>query len=372
MGGRAAVPSTLAVVFVLAIACSGGGPTPRAAPPDVSTTSPAGSPVDSPVGAAESQPDATPGGTPVGPPLATGPPGTGAPTPGDIAEAWEARAPAPLGLTEVTAATHDGRIWVAGGLALDGSGSTVVQIYDLAADTWADGPRLPEPVHHSALVSTGTELLLLGGYVGSGFQTPTATVRRLSPDAAAWLDGTSLPQERAAGAAAFDGARIVYAGGVGPGGVSDAVFALQADGWQTVGRLSTGREHLAATSDGEGRVWFLGGRVGGLDSNLAAVDIVEGERVGALVELPTARGGVAAFWHERTGACLVGGEGPNGTFAEVECAAADGTVKPLSSLAVPRHGLGAAVLDGTAYVLLGGPQPGLTVSDTVEALELDP
>jgi non-specific serine/threonine protein kinase len=213
---------------------------------------------------------------------------------------------------------------------------------------------------------------LLGGYVGSGFQTPTATVRRLAPDAAAWLDRPSLPEPRAAGAAAWDGARVVYGGGVGGAGVSDTVFALEDSGWGPIGRLSVGREHLAAAGDGQGSAWFLGGRLGGLESNLATVDIVEGEAVSALVELPTARGGVAAFWHERTGTCLVGGEGPNGTFADVECVARDGTLQTLPTLAVPRHGLGAAVLDGTAYVLLGGPQPGLTVSDAVEALDLDP
>jgi hypothetical protein len=39
-------------------------------------------------------------------------------------------------------------------------------------------------------------------------------------------------------------------------------------------------------------------------------------------------------------------------------------------LTVPRHGLDAVLLDGRAYVLLGGPQPGLTVSDVVEVLDL--
>lgn len=34
------------------------------------------------------------------------------------------------------------------------------------------------------------------------------------------------------------------------------------------------------------------------------------------------------------------------------------------------HGLGAAVINGTAYVVLGGPQPGLTASDVIEALKL--
>ena len=36
----------------------------------------------------------------------------------------------------------------------------------------------------------------------------------------------------------------------------------------------------------------------------------------------------------------------------------------------PRHGHGAAVVGGSAYAVLGGPEPFLTASSTVEALDL--
>ncbi len=94
----------------------------------------------------------------------------------------------------------------------------------------------------------------------------TAAVRRLDDGATAWTDDAPLPEARAAGAAAFDGTRVVYAGGVKPGGVANEVFARTGDGaWETIGRLPVAREHLAATSDGAGRTFVLGGRVGGLD-----------------------------------------------------------------------------------------------------------
>jgi hypothetical protein len=35
-----------------------------------------------------------------------------------------------------------------------------------------------------------------------------------------------------------------------------------------------------------------------------------------------------------------------------------------------RHGLGAAVVGDVAYTFLGGPEPGLHVTDAVEALRL--
>ena len=37
---------------------------------------------------------------------------------------------------------------------------------------------------------------------------------------------------------------------------------------------------------------------------------------------------------------------------------------------IARHGLGAASIDNTIYVLGGGPQPGLSVSDTNEVFHI--
>lgn len=277
--------------------------------------------------------------------------------------------PAPVALTEVSAAGHDGRIWVAGGL--DGAGRAVdrVNMFDPRTDTWVAGPTLPERIHHSALVSDGDSLWLIGGYVGDGFNRPTAAVRQLQTDA--WVEHFPLPEARAAGAAAWDGAgRVVDAGGVGPAGVSPVVFGQHEHGWEELGRLFAPREHLAATSDGRGTVFILGGRRGGLAGNVATVELVTGRDVRRGAELPTKRGGVAAFFWPSLGACLVGGESIGGTNPQVECVAPDGRQAALPDLAAPRHGLGAAVVAGTVFVLLGGPQPGLFVSDTVQALEL--
>jgi hypothetical protein len=219
---------------------------------------------------------------------------------------------------------------------------------------------------------TGRVLWLLGGYVGNSFDEPTAAVRVLDPVTldGTWGDGPPLPDRRAAGAAAWDGDRLVYGGGVEPGVVSDLVYAGGAEGFSSIARLSKPREHLAATSDGSGATFFLGGRVGGLDGNLGRVDRVTGSRSAVVGDLPTPRGGVAAFFWPGLGACLVGGESPGGTNPQVECTTADGVVAGLPDLAAPRHGLGAAVVDGRAYILLGGPVPGLTSSATVEVLVL--
>lgn len=296
------------------------------------------------------------------PPAPSAPPVDG--TPG-----WMPGPAAPVALTEVAAAAFDGRIWVAGGLAADGSAVDTVQVLDPAGGTWVGGPPLPQPVHHSALVNDGFRLWLVGGYGADG--RPLATVWALDPGADTWTEHFPLPEPRAAGAATWDGqGQLVYAGGMGPAGVTADTWVQLEHGWEPYHRLPEPSEHLAATSDGDGTAYVLGGRRGGLDTNTARVTALAVEGGRSLGEVPTARGGVAAFWWSGLGACLVGGESPGGTHAQVECIDADGTVRGLPDLARPRHGLGAVVLDGRAYALLGGEQPGLFVSDAVEVLEL--
>jgi hypothetical protein len=277
---------------------------------------------------------------------------------------------APFARLEMAVAAHDGRIWLAGGLSPFGEALGEVDIFDPATGGWSDGPALPAGVHHAALVSDGARLLLIGGYLGSAFNRPTDIVLVLADGADAWQPGPSLPEPRAAGAAAWDGDRVVYGGGVGDGIESD-VYALTGESWNAIGKMREPREHLAAVSDLEGRTWLMGGRVGGLTSNLGTVELVEDDGVEFLGALPTPRGGVAAFHVPGLGGCLSGGEAPDSAFTTVECMATDGTVTEMPDLLEPHHGHGAAVVDGVAYVLLGGPEPGLSAGSTVESLALD-
>jgi hypothetical protein len=289
------------------------------------------------------------------------------------ADAWSPLAEADTALTEVGAAAFEGELWTAGGLTEEGEVSTAVQVYDPQSDTWRAGPDLPEPVHHASLIATDTGLVVVGGYRTLGFD-PVADVFVLDDDGEAWVEAPDIPAPRGAGAGAWDGERLAYGGGVGDDGLAAEVWVVddvQGGDWREVGTLSVARDHLAATSDGDGTVWFLAGRRGGLEANLGTVDRLGGDEVAAGGELPTPRGGVAAFFSDEHGACLAGGEAPDGTFAEVECVDGDGAATELPPLATARHGLGAAAIDGVAYVALGGPEPLLAVSTTIEALRVD-
>jgi non-specific serine/threonine protein kinase len=284
---------------------------------------------------------------------------------------WERLPTAPIARLEMAVTAHEGRIWMAGGLSALGSALADVDILDPATGEWSEGPPLPTGLHHAALVSDGNRLLLIGGYLGSAFSEPTELVLVLDDEAGEWVAGPSMPQPRAAGAAAWDGSRVVYAGGVLAGGaIASDVIALTDGSWSAIGSMVGPREHLAATSDGEGRTWLMGGRLGGLDTNVATVEVVEGDAITLGPALATPRGGVAAFHASEVGACLTGGEAPDRAFTAVECVTADGTLVALPDLLEPHHGHGAAVLDGVAYVVLGGPEPTLSAGSTVEALDL--
>ncbi len=312
-------------------------------------------------------------GGPEGPSRSMVPASSSAPAPTDASGwAWDLLADAPMARIEAASAAHGGEIWLAGGLNADGSASDETWRYDPAAGTWEAGPSLPEPLHHAAMVSTGDALLLIGGYRGASFSIPVDRVLRLADGGDAWVEDAPLPEPRAAGAAAWDGQRIVYAGGVrGGGGVTGGVLAWDGERWFAIGEMVAPREHLSAASDGAGRVWLLGGRTITLDTNLATVEYVEGNLVARVAELPTPRGGAVAFHLPDVGACLAGGEQLSGAFDAVECIDDRLQVTRLPDMAGARHGHSVGVVDGDVYVLLGGPEPLLTVSGTVQRLSAD-
>ena len=105
---------------------------------------------------------------------------------------------------------------------------------------------------------------------------------RLDSDATEWTqDDHHLPNERESGAAAFDGKRIVFAGGNDypnvPEAKKDDVWARTPDGaWTRLGPLQQPRDHLAAATDGAGTVWFVGG-----SPDRTAADVVKGDSVTA-------------------------------------------------------------------------------------------
>jgi hypothetical protein len=124
----------------------------------------------------------------------------------------------------------------------------------------------------------------------------------------------------------------------------------------------------------DGHLFVMGGRTGGIGSNLdvaESYDVASG-RWSSLDAMPTARGGIAAAATSNGYVVVAGGEADT-TFGEVEAYDVEtGRWLSLPALPTPRHGLGVIALGAVVYVIAGGPEPGLSVSDATEAIELAP
>jgi N-acetylneuraminic acid mutarotase len=279
------------------------------------------------------------------------------------AEQWRSHAALPAPRTEVAAATVGDEIAVVGGYVASGGSSNEVDIYSPGSDTWRRGPDLPAGVNHAAAAVSRGKLYVVGGY---GAERSAFVL-----DGGRWQTLTMPSPRAAAGAAALRG--VVYVvGGVGDNGNARTMLAydVRSGRWRALPGPSP-RQHLAVAA-ARGRVYAIAGRVTGLETNFRLVESwAPGERRWRReTPVPVARGGTGAATVGNT-IVSVGGEAPGGTVRSVY--AYDVVRKSwnrLPDLRTPRHGLGVTALDGTVYVIGGGPQPGLFVSDANESLKI--
>lgn len=286
------------------------------------------------------------------------------------APAWRSEPQLPTARGEVAATTYADGIAVVGGLLADGSSSDEVDAYSPSARNWRRLPDLPVAVNHPLAAARRGALYVAGGYDAGGRSRQAWTLA-----AGRWRALPDLPYPLAAGGAAIVDGRLYLVGGVA-GAPDRSVLvrrALVLDlARPTRWRFAPGptsREHLAVTV-ARGRVYAVGGRSAGLDTNTRLVQSWRpGERRWRThAPLPTARGGTGAATVGGT-IVSVGGEQPSGTIATVYAYDVSRDVwRRRPNLPTPRHGLGVASAQGRVYVAAGGRVPGLAVSDVVESI----
>lgn len=284
----------------------------------------------------------------------------------ETARGWQILRPAPSRRTEVTAAPLGRRIAVIGGFTADGATTSRVDVFNTRSGRWGRLRNLPHGVNHAMAAGAGGVVYVAGGNDG----------RRPSRRAFAWERGRwrelpRMPEGRSAGGAALVGGRLYVMGGVGPAGLATVGFAfdLKRRRWSRVPGLRNPREHLGVAALA-GRIYAVGGRTAGLDSNVGQAEVFTPKtgRWRSIRPLPTARGGMAATAVSGQ-VVAVGGENTRGTLDEVEAYdPRGGRWRALRPSPRPRHGVGVVGLRGRVYQLLGGPRPGLTVSNTALAI----
>ena len=262
-------------------------------------------------------------------------------------------------------AAHKKELWVVGGQDENGKRDEVL-VFNPQTNKWKAGPKLPQPVSHAPLVSTGVKLYLLGGLTATKDDdgVPSATVYSLDNPGGTWIEENKLPKPRYGGAAAWDGKRLVFAGGAEtfesntPRPAAPDIWELRSGKWESIAVLEPGRDRMAAATDGNGSIWLVGGAEHVPRKMYADVEVLRGNKVTDSPPIPTAVQGAPAVWTPDTGTCVFGGstvpppEDPSQTampVAKVQCL--EGTDPKWPDVPEARYNAGAAVIDNTVYVV---------------------
>lgn len=274
--------------------------------------------------------------------------------PPPLPEGWARLANMPAGVAKFGAVAVGGRIYVAGGYDT----RRTLYIYDIAADTWATGPTLPQGTDNVAVLEREGKVVALGGEAGTAMQV-------FDPATSAWSAGPALPAPRFAAAAANLGGGLHLVGGWNVSNSASASLtrhdrlAAGAATWTSAAPLATARNAAGAAVLG-GRLYVVGGRSPGIRANdqtsLASTEVYDPatDSWSAGVPLPTARGslGVAALGGRLY---ALGGESTPGTVSNAveRFDATTNTWSTLPAMPLRAHGL-AVVAAGSSLYVMGG------------------
>ncbi len=302
------------------------------------------------------------------------------------AASWSQAASLPIKIQEIYPTVHRGRLHVAGGIAARMGVPYFTNrtfAYDPGTNEWLEGAELPENLHHVAMVSTGEELLSIGGFNGgySHVWRMRDAVYRLSDSG--WVEHSRLPTPQAEGVATFHNGRIHIVSGQQPRGEANKErsdhsestlhWYWDGDAWRDLAPIPTPRNSATGGWIGDQLV-VAGGRTAA--GNLAVTEIYDASSDSwrSAAPLPLPQAGTASAVVD--GSLIVfGGEifQPEArVFAEVwryDITADSWSALP--AMPIPRHGVGAGVLDGRVHVIGGATEPGgRGTSDAHEVLTL--
>jgi N-acetylneuraminic acid mutarotase len=253
-----------------------------------------------------------------------------------------------------------GEIYVIGGYTPNASAT--VSAYNPTTRMWRPVRDFPQALNHANAAVVGNTLYVTGFYVMSSMMMASRQVFAYDPMANEWTErmGMADGTQRATGCVAVIGTKIYLFGGARGMTVTDAsAYDTMANSWETLPALPESREHCAAGAI-DGIVYIAAGRAGGITGfrpSTIAYDPAT-RMYTPKAAIPTPRGGVAsAVLNGRL--FVFGGEGnpasgTDGVFSNID--AYDPVTnmwEPMPPMDIPRHGYGAATLDGRIY-LAGG------------------
>ncbi|KAF2421132.1 galactose oxidase, partial [Tothia fuscella] len=177
----------------------------------------------------------------------------------DVAPMVNARGGAAIGV-------YDGKIWLAGGLSAYRRGSDIVDVYDIASDTWTPNPelKLPEQRDHAGSAVVDGVLYVVGGRVSIPDQNRDTVFALDLKNPTKWTTRAVMPVARGGLAAAAAGGKIYSFGGEGNKNSAKGVFGDVAiydvvkDSWENAPQMEKPRHGFGAATVG-GKVYVAGG-----------------------------------------------------------------------------------------------------------------
>jgi N-acetylneuraminic acid mutarotase len=299
-------------------------------------------------------------------------------------QTWTTGTSMPTARTEVAGSVLDGKIYVIGGYDESGKTTDVVEVYDPQTDRWSRVSSLPQPTDHAAAATYNGKLFVVGGYIiVEGQRTPTNKSFIYDPSVDKWKEIKSMPTSRGALTANFINDILYVIGGQDSSRKTmstNEAYDPKTDIWTEKQPMPTKRHHLASAVL-DGKLYVIGGRQTDKspDLNIGTNEAYDPrlDKWTSLESMPTKRSGLTAVTYGSNDLYVFGGEHPFNdgkplrTFDDTEIYhPKTDTWTSGSSLPTARHGLTAGEVNGTIYVIGGGPEPGLSYSHANEVFHI--
>lgn len=289
---------------------------------------------------------------------------------------WRTAAPIPINTQELYPAVHQGRLYVAGGIAARLGVPYFTNAcfsYNPKADEWRTEPDLPMDLHHAALVSTGKQLFLVGGFNGGYSHTwrMQQAVYELTQEG--WQERVALPAPQAEGILSATSEGVIHlVTGQSPLGTanskrSDHREVVEHWRWQPGDNKWLAAAPIPTPRNSATGGWFgnqlivSGGRTA--RGNLSETEIYDAneDKWRGAAPLPLPQAGTAGAMSD-DGLIVFGGEifQPRAdVFKEVwHYQFATDTWEALADMPTPRHGNGAGRIGDDIFVIGGATKPG--------------
>jgi N-acetylneuraminic acid mutarotase len=281
---------------------------------------------------------------------------------------WTIGSPMPRPTTEVAAAVLGDTIYIVGGYDEAGEGVGMVEVYNATSDTWMDGiAQLPVQLHHTSAASYQGKIYVAGGYTGDW--TASDRLFIYDPTTNEWTLGNPMPTPRGYPTSNFVNGTLYVVGGDGGANNERALNVTESydpasNQWTSQSSMPTARHH-AASAIVDGKLYVVGGRIGEELNNIDLIEMynpVSDTWTTELEPMPSKRSGIGAV-SVNGFIYVLGGEETQKIFDQNE------RYDPLNDtwnkeipLPAGRHGLGVASIGDKIYAIGGGPVPGFYTS----------